>query len=64
VRRIVLPAPLAHATLSLTALTPRSRTVTPEFCGTHPACGGLMKDVKEMKIMKQVATAFMKLSSR
>jgi hypothetical protein len=50
--------------LSLTALTPRSRTVTPEFCGTHPACGGLMKDVKEMKIMKQVATAFMKLSSR
>jgi hypothetical protein len=31
----VLPAPLAHATFSETALTPRNRTVTPEVCAVH-----------------------------
>src|SRR6188474_2743461 len=35
VRRIVFPAPLAHATRSETALTPRNRTVTPDDCGVH-----------------------------
>src|SRR5262245_39599927 len=35
VRSTVAPAPLAHATRSLTALTPRRFAVTPEVCGVH-----------------------------
>jgi hypothetical protein len=35
VRSTVPFAPLAHATRSLTALIPRSRSVTPLTCGTH-----------------------------
>jgi hypothetical protein len=35
VRRIVLPLPLAHATVSLTALTPRSVADPPLLCGTQ-----------------------------
>jgi hypothetical protein len=35
----VFRAPLAHATRSLTALTPRSDVVTPLGCSTHPADG-------------------------
>src|SRR5688572_7129002 len=37
VRNTVDPAPLAHATLSLTALTPRNRTLTPLVCTVQ--CG-------------------------
>src|SRR6187455_121263 len=35
VRRMVFPAPLAHATRSETALTPRSRTVTADGCSVQ-----------------------------
>jgi hypothetical protein len=39
VRRIVPFAPLAQATSADTALTPRSRAVTPEVCGCQPIGG-------------------------
>jgi hypothetical protein len=35
VRTIVFDAPLAQATLSFTALTPRNRAVTPDVCRVH-----------------------------
>ena len=35
VRNTVLPLPLAHATVSLTALTPRNVAVTPLVCAVH-----------------------------
>ena len=40
VRSTVPPAPLAQATLSLTALTPRSRAVTPLACGVQRGATG------------------------
>src|ERR1043166_726187 len=39
VRKTVLPEPLAHATRSLTALTPRSRALTLLVCGVQ--CGAM-----------------------
>src|SRR5262249_46827215 len=39
VRSTVPLAPLDHATVAETALTPRSRTATPLFCGTHTIRG-------------------------
>src|SRR4029078_6783699 len=49
VRNTVDPAPLAHATLSLTALTPRSRTLTPLVCTVQ--CGAT-NSVNPIKIAR------------
>ena len=37
VRTTVPLVPLAHATVALTALTPRNRSVVPVACGVHAA---------------------------
>src|ERR1051326_3383442 len=47
VRRTVLPEPLAHATRSFTAETPRSRAVTPLVCVVH--CGAAMVNRREIR---------------
>jgi hypothetical protein len=47
----VFAAPLAHATVSLTALMPRRRAVTPEVWRVHVDCED-QKDRKNMKEMK------------
>src|ERR1051325_10399578 len=48
VRNTVLPEPLAHATRSLTALTPRKRAVTPLVCSVQ--CGAKTKSRKSEAI--------------
>src|SRR5437773_10266530 len=59
VRKTVLPEPLAQATFSFTALTPRRRAVTPLCCMIQ--CGAATKSDVMIMIGKRLATLFSRL---
>jgi hypothetical protein len=52
VRSTVESAPLAHATRSLTALTPRRRTVTPLVCMVHRGAAIMLNIIARINFMQ------------
>src|SRR5262252_5472435 len=59
VLRIVPPAPLAHATDDETALTPRSRAVTPLDCGsTRTAASAATRSTGNVRTRPGIAEPF------